>query len=159
MNVNDDFKQNRPKILNIYDDMGECTRHMENFTNECRHMGVSNIFLMHSYTDISPRSKKSINYYVFTQPFMITKKLLKDMEINEDLVHEVVRLVELHKSNKKRIYYIIHDNKVSYYSIDEKKMDAINSNPFLFTTDSSLKRTIVNHLQSLSNQLESNISV
>ncbi|BAO49495.1 putative ATP/GTP-binding protein [Alphaentomopoxvirus acuprea] len=112
--------------LVIFDDVGRETKDkLSNFTNECRHSRISNIFLVHRLEHIDKTTRDSISLYVINSPninleYLEINKSIKTM-INTSILNA------FSEYNKERgLFLIIQDSKVYSLVINDSTIKTIN---------------------------------
>jgi hypothetical protein len=126
--------------LIIYDDVGKETKEkLCNFTNECRHANISNIFLVHRLEHIDKSTRDSIYFHVINEANVELEYLNVNRQIKEDLSISINKAYREYP-NTKGLNLIIYDSKLYSIIIDENSIKQINANDlYVFFTESSIK--------------------
>lgn len=135
--VKDIFANN----LVIYDDIGKETKdRLENFTNECRHANISNIFLVHRLEHLDTTTRDSIFFHVVNSAEELDYiKLNKNTRI--EITSEIKNTYNEYK--ERGLYIVIYDSKIYSIIIDDSDLENIKSeNKYICFTESSIKKYI-----------------
>ncbi|CCU56388.1 ATPase/DNA packaging protein [Mythimna separata entomopoxvirus 'L'] len=129
--------------LVIFDDIGKETKEkLENFTNECRHSNISNIFLVHRLEHLDTTTRDSITYYVINS----ATENLDYMQCNKTIKNEIMTDVinTYNEYNGKGLYVIIHESIVYTSLIKQEDIDNIKKeDKYVFCTESYIKKFIL----------------
>ncbi|CCU55764.1 ATPase/DNA packaging protein [Choristoneura biennis entomopoxvirus] len=131
------------KTLVIYDDIGKETKEkLDNFTNECRHSNISNIFLVHRLEHLDTTTRDSISYYIINS----ASENLDYINFNKIAKNEILSSVAdiFSEYTGKGLYCVINDSDVFTLLISEDDIKYVkNEDKYVFYSDSVIKPYIM----------------
>lgn len=131
-------KCNKSKILILSDDLGKRNKdYYGGLLQNCRHLGISNIILLHETNHLFDCS--SVHYVFLTDINVITESFKRkyDSKNLNSIVSDIL---------SKERYAVISYDKSIYY-IERNGLSTIINTPFCYYTDSHLKRKLRHYVK------------
>ncbi|CCU55501.1 ATPase/DNA packaging protein [Adoxophyes honmai entomopoxvirus 'L'] len=129
--------------LVIYDDIGKETKEkLDNFTNECRHSNISNIFLVHRLEHLDTTTRDSISHYVINSPSENLDYIKYNKAIKNDMLSKIINIYS--EYTNKGLYVIINEPDIFTSIITKEDIEKIKTeDKYVIYTDSVIRKYIL----------------
>lgn len=161
MLVDKNSKINKPKILFVFDDLGNLMKDFARIVNTIRHSRINFIFLIHNDIDMPPTLRSNITHYIVSFNHNISQMKDTIFKKNKDAyllfskeIKDLSKKISESKKEKGFVFIDMEDiNNMSYKILSEEEFKELSNDNSIFE-HSSITRYI---LKSLLKTLAANI--